>query len=49
MLNILEVAEKLCNKLAIIKDGNLIVTGLMEEVTKNKALEEVFLELSNRE
>ena len=47
--HILEVAEKLCNKLAIIKDGNLIVTGLMEEVTKNKALEEVFLELSNRE
>lgn len=47
--HILEVAEKLCNKLAIIKDGNLIVTGLMEEVTRNKALEEVFLELSNRE
>ncbi len=47
--HILEVAEKLCNKLAIIKDGILVVTGLMEEVTKNKALEEVFLELENRE
>ncbi len=47
--HILEVAEKLCNKLAIIKEGSLVVTGLMEEVTKNKALEEVFLELENRE
>ncbi len=47
--HILEVAEKLCNKLAIIKEGNLVVTGLMEEVTKNKALEEVFLELEDRE
>ena len=32
---------------AIIKDGNLVVQGLMEEVTKNKDLEEVFLELNN--
>ena len=47
--HILEVAEKLCNKLAIIKEGSLVVTGLMEEVTKNKALEDVFLELENRE
>ncbi len=47
--HILEVAEKLCNKLAIIKEGSLVVSGLMEEVTKNKALEEVFLELENRE
>lgn len=47
--HILEVAEKLCNKLAIIKAGNLVVTGLMEDVTKNKALEEVFLEFENCE
>ncbi len=47
--HILEVAEKLCNKLAIIKEGSLVVTGLMEDVTKNKALEDVFLELENRE
>lgn len=47
--HILEVAEKLCNKLAIIKEGSLVVSGLMEEVTRNKALEEVFLELENRE
>lgn len=47
--HILEVAEKLCNKLAIIKEGRLVVSGIMEEVTRNKALEEVFLELENRE
>ena len=45
--HVLEIAEKLCNKVAIIKDGNLVVEGLMEEVTKNKDLEEVFLELNN--
>lgn len=47
--HILEVAEKLCNKIAIIKNGELVVSGLMEEVTKNKALEEVFLELEERD
>lgn len=44
--HVLEVAEKLCNKIAIIKEGNLIKTGLMEEVTKDASLEDVFLELS---
>lgn len=47
--HVLEVAEKLCNKLAIIKEGKLIVSGLMDEVTKNASLEDVFLELSNYE
>lgn len=47
--HVLEVAEKLCNKIAIIKEGKLIVTGSMEEVTKNASLEDVFLELSNHE
>jgi ABC-2 type transport system ATP-binding protein len=45
--HVLEVAEKLCNKIAIIKEGKLVVTGNMDEVTKNSSLEDVFLELSN--
>ena len=45
--HVLEVAEKLCNKIAIIKDGKLIKTGTMEEVTSCSSLEDVFLELSN--
>lgn len=47
--HVLEVAEKLCNKIAIIKEGKLVVTGLMDEVTKNASLEDVFLELSHHE
>ena len=43
--HILEVAQKLCNKIAIIKEGKLIVQGNMEEVTKDGSLEEVFMEL----
>ena len=45
--HVLEVAEKLCNKIAIIKEGKLVITGNMDEVTKNSSLEDVFLELSN--
>ena len=45
--HVLEVAEKLCNKIAIIKEGKLVVTGNMDEITKNSSLEDVFLELSN--
>ena len=37
--HVLEIAEKLCNKIAIIKKGQLITTGLMNEVTKNASLE----------
>ena len=44
-----EIAEKLCNKIAIIKKGQLITTGLMSEVTKNASLEEVFMEQSENE
>lgn len=44
--HILEVAQKLCNKMAIIKNGKLIKEGLMEETTKDASLEEVFLELT---
>ena len=44
--HILEVAQKLCNKMAIIKQGKLIKEGLMEEITKDTSLEEVFMELT---
>ena len=43
--HVLEVAEKLCDKVAIIKDGRLIKSGTMEEVKGDETLEEVFLEL----
>ena len=47
--HVLEVAEKLCDKVAIIKGGRLVVSGTMEEVVKGRAdggsLEDVFLEL----
>ncbi len=43
--HILEVAEKLCDKVAIIKDGKLIKSGTMEEVKGDSSLESVFLEL----
>jgi ABC-2 type transport system ATP-binding protein len=42
---VLEVAEKLCDKVAIIKDGVLIKHGTMEEVRGDASLESVFLEL----
>ena len=41
----LEVAEKLCDKVAIIKNGKLIRSGTMEEVKGDESLEDVFLEL----
>lgn len=43
--HVLEVAEKLCDKVAIIKGGSLITSGTMEEVKGNTSLENVFLEL----
>lgn len=45
--HVLEVAEKLCNKVAIIKDGRLIRQGTMEEVKGDASLEQVFLELED--
>ncbi len=44
--HVLEVAEKLCDKIAIIKNGKLISSGTMEEVKGDASLEEVFLELT---
>ena len=41
--HVLEVAEKLCDKIAIIKDSKLVASGTMEEVKGNASLEEVFL------
>lgn len=43
--HVLEVAEKLCDKVAIIKSGKLIRSGTMEDVKGDDSLEEVFLEL----
>ena len=43
--HVLEVAEKLCDKVAIIKQGKLIACGTMEEVKGNTSLENVFLNL----
>ena len=43
--HVLEVAEKLCDKIAIIRNGKLIKSGTMEEVKGDESLEEVFLEL----
>lgn len=43
--HVLEVAEKLCNKIAIIKGGKLIASGSTNEVKGNQSLEEVFMEL----
>ncbi len=43
--HVLEVAEKLCDKIAIIKNGKLIKEGTMEQVKGDESLEDVFLEL----
>ena len=45
--HVLEVAEKLCDKVAIIKGGKLIRSGSMEEVRGDDSLEDVFLELED--
>ncbi len=45
--HVLEVAEKLCDKVAIIKNGRLIKSGTMEEVKGDTSLEDVFLELED--
>ena len=43
--HVLDVAEKLCDRVAIIKDGSLVIFGDMDEVRGNTSLEDVFLEL----
>lgn len=43
--HVLEVAEKLCNKVAIINKGKIVKSGTMAEIKQDKSLEEVFLEM----
>ncbi len=47
--HVLDVAEKLCNKIAIIKHGRIIASGSIEEVTEGLSLEEAFLEADNEQ
>ncbi len=47
--HVLEVAEKLCNKIAIIKDGKLVASGETSVVKGNSSLEQLFLELIDNE
>jgi ABC-2 type transport system ATP-binding protein len=47
--HILEVAEKLCNKIAIIKQGKLITSGDTAVITKDESLESLFLELNDND
>lgn len=47
--HVLDVAEKLCNKVAIIKQGKIIAVGSMKELTEGHSLEEAFLEADNDE
>ena len=47
--HVLDVAEKLCNKVAIIKQGKIIAAGTMEELTEGHSLEEAFLEADHEE
>ena len=45
--HVLEVAEKLCDRVGIIKQGKLVAYGKMEDVKGNQSLEEVFLEIAD--
>ena len=47
--HVLDVAEKLCNKIAIMKNGKLITSGNTEEVKGNKSLETFFMEVQDNE
>ena len=47
--HVLDVAEKLCDKVAIIKGGRLIASGSMQDVKGNESLEDVFLELEDHD
>ena len=47
--HVLDVAEKLCNRVAIIKHGRIVAAGTMEELTEGHSLEETFLEADRDE
>ncbi len=44
--HVLEVAQNICNKIALIKNGSVIVNGFTEELTKTKTLEDIFMEMT---
>ena len=46
--HILEVAEKLCDRVAIIKDGKIVKIGKMKDIMGDESLEQVFLELEGK-
>lgn len=47
--HVLDVAEKLCDKVTIIKEGRIIASGTMEEIKGDSSLEEVFMEVAEHE
>lgn len=47
--HVLDVAEKLCNKIAIIKNGKLMASGNTNELTKGQSLEDVFMEVADHD
>ena len=47
--HVLEVAEKLCDSVAILRQGRLVASGTMEQVRGDASLEEVFLELEDQD
>ena len=46
--HILDVAEKLCDRVAIIKNGEIVKTGKMKDIKGDSSLEKVFLELGEK-
>lgn len=47
--HVLEVAQKLCNKVAIIRDGRLVMDGDMDKLVRDHSLEELFMEVTEHE
>ena len=47
--HVLEVAQKLCNRIAVISKGKLVVEGDTKELTKDKSLEDVFMEVTHHD
>lgn len=47
--HVLEVAQKLCNRVAIIRQGQLVVDGDMEQLVRDQSLEEIFMEVTEHE
>ena len=47
--HILDVAEKLCDRVAVIKNGNIVKIGKMKDIKGDSSLEKVFLELGEKQ